>query len=177
MCDYTRKRRSKANLRPPSPEEEEEADATAPPPGPAPSPPEQDKEVIEAGDILKTLASSYEIQSLHGAGAAPPHILEGPARPPVLKNVRPRRRSEQIHVRRTVKADDGRNRMRGRCAQSHLEGGGGNRRGAGGTTARHETPSTNGFSKMGKKYNLQSFRLDRECRPGSELLAKQSHAH
>ena len=62
MCDYTRKRRSKANL-PPSPEEEEEADATAPPPGPAPSPPEQDEEVMEAGDILMTLASSYETRS------------------------------------------------------------------------------------------------------------------
>jgi predicted dienelactone hydrolase len=61
MCDYTRKRRSKANL-PPSPEEEEEVDATAPP-VPAPSPPEQDEEVMEAGDILKTLASSYETQS------------------------------------------------------------------------------------------------------------------
>jgi hypothetical protein len=117
MCDYTRKRRSKANL-PPSPEEEEEADATAPP-VPAPSPPEQDEEVMEAGDILKTLASSYETQScrihppaattaVHGAGAAPPPhiILEGPARPPVLKNVGPRWRSERIHVR-TVEADDG----------------------------------------------------------------------
>jgi hypothetical protein len=143
MCDYTRKRRSKANL-PPSPEEEEEADATAPPPGPAPSPPEQVEEVMEAGDILKTLASaSYETRScrrhppaattavVHGAGTAPPpHILEGPARPPVLKNVGPRRRSERIHVR-TVEADDGQNRMQGRRAQSHLEGGGGNRREAG----------------------------------------------
>jgi len=62
-----------------------------------PSPPEQDEEVMEAGDILKTLASSYETQScrrhppatttaVHGARAAPPHILEGSARPPVLKN-------------------------------------------------------------------------------------------
>ena len=137
---YMRKRRSKANL-PPSPEEEEEADATAPPPGPAPSPPEQDEEVMEAGDILKTLASSYETRScrrhppaattaVHGAGAAPPHILEGPARPPVLKNVGPGRRSERIHVR-TVEADDGRNRMRGHHAQLHLEGGGDNRREAG----------------------------------------------
>ena len=144
MCDYMRKRRSKANLLPPSPEEEDEeqeADATAPPPGPAPSPPEQDEEVMEAGDILKTLASSYETRScrrhppaattaVHGAGAAPPHILEGPARPPVLKNVGPRRRSERIHVR-TVEADDGRNRMRGHHAQLHLEGGGDNRREAG----------------------------------------------
>ena len=144
MCDYMRKRRSKANLLPPSPEEEDEeqeADATAPPPGPAPSPPEQDEEVMEAGDILKTLASSYETRScrrhppaattaVHGAGAAPPHILEGPARPPVLKNVGPGRRSERIHVR-TVEADDGRNRMRGHHAQLHLEGGGDNRREAG----------------------------------------------
>jgi len=62
-----------------------------------PSPPQQDEEVMEAGDILKTLASSYETQScrrhppaattaVHGARAAPPHILEGSARPPVLKN-------------------------------------------------------------------------------------------
>ena len=137
---YMRKRRSKANL-PPSPEEEEEADATAPPPGPAPSPPEQDEEVMEAGDILKTLASSYETRScrrhppaattaVHGAGAAPPQIFEGPARPPVLKNVGPGRQSERIHVR-TVEADDGRNRMRGHHAQLHLEGGGDNRREAG----------------------------------------------
>ena len=145
MCDYMRKRRSKANLLPPSPEEEDEeqeADATAPPPGPAPSPPEQDKEVMEAGeDILKTPASSYKTRScrrhppaattaVHGAGAAPPHILEGPARPPVLKNVGPGRRSERIHVR-TVEADDGRNQMRGHHAQLHLEGGGDNRREAG----------------------------------------------
>ena len=144
MCDYMRKRRSKANLLPPPPaeeDEEQEADATAPPPGPAPSPPEQDEEVMEAGDILKTLASSYETRScrrhppaattaVHGAGAAPPHILEGPARPPVLKNVGPGRRSERIHVR-TVEADDGRNRMRGHHAQLHLEGGGDNRREAG----------------------------------------------
>ena len=114
-----------------------------------PSPPEKEEEVMEAGDILKTLASSYETQScwrhppaamtaVHGAGAAPLHILEGAplhilegsARPPVLKNVGPRQRSERIHVR-TVKADDGRNRMRGRCAQLHLEGGGGDRRKAG----------------------------------------------
>ena len=110
-----RKRRSKANL-PPSPEEEEEADATAPPPGPAPSPPEQDEEVMEAGDILKTLASSYDTRScrrhppaattaVHGAGAAPPHILEGPARPPVLKNVGPRRRSEMRAARRKYMCD------------------------------------------------------------------------
>jgi hypothetical protein len=113
-----------------------------PPPGPAPSPPEQDEEVIEAGeDILKTPASSYETRScrrhppaattaVHGAGVVPPHILEGPAHPPVLKNVGPGRRSERIHVR-TVEAYDGRNRMRGRHAQLHLEGGGGNRREAG----------------------------------------------
>ena len=69
MCDYTRKRRSKANL-PPSPEEEEEADATAPPPSPAPSPPEQDEEVMETGDILKTLASSYETRSHRATATA-----------------------------------------------------------------------------------------------------------
>jgi hypothetical protein len=176
MCDYTRKRRSKANL-PPSPEEEEEANTTTPPPGPAPSPSEQNEEVMEAGDILKTLASSYETRScrchppaattavVHGAGAAPPHILEGPARPPILKNVGPRRRSaEWIHVRTTVEADDGQNRMQGRRVKSHLEGGGGNRReaGRGGRLPDTKAQPRMVFSKMGKKYNLQSFRLDGE---------------
>jgi hypothetical protein len=132
MCDYMRKKRSKATL-PPSPEEEE-ADAMADPP---PSP-EQDAEVMEAVDILTTLneASSYETQSCrhrpsatmaaaHGAEALPWHVLGGPAHPPVV--VGPRRRSELVegalHAKlpmrvqvRTVEADDGQDGMWGHRA-------------------------------------------------------------
>ncbi len=118
-----RKKRSKVTLLP-SPEEEE-ANATAD----SPPAPEQDAEVMEAVDILTTLnkASSYETQShqhcppaataaAHGSGAAPWHVLRGPAHPPVI--VGPHRRSELVegalHAKlpvrvqvRTVKADDG----------------------------------------------------------------------
>jgi hypothetical protein len=110
---------------------------------------------------------------VHGAGAAPRHVLGGPAHPPVI--VGPRRQSELVegalHAKlpvrvqvRTVKADDGQDGMRGRCARSSLlEGGGGNGEGAGRGGQRHDD-AYDGTSHRGEILHQRSEQIEMKKR-------------